>query len=73
MDTKINLKLSQLGYNYLRDIYSDVNILTQGEINPKLSPFILRSLISVIQNIPAVIQNGISRNEQISIVILVPR
>lgn len=69
LDTKFNIKLSQLGFNYLRDIYIEGKVLTRGEIILNWPPVISRPLLSLTLKIPAVIKNAISRNKQQPIVI----
>ena len=63
LGTKFHLQLSKAGYNYLRDLYVDGELLALGQIcDNKLTPVIRSSLVSVINAIPPCIKNVISRN-----------
>ena len=50
LGTKLNIKLSRAGYNYLWDLYIEGEMLTQGQFNRNLTPMVIRSLNT--QNTP---------------------
>ena len=72
LGTKFDLKLSQAGYNYLRDLYVNGQPLTvRHSVNNGLTPPIAHSLVTIIDKIPPFINNILSRND-IQIVLIFP-
>ena len=51
LGTKFNIKLSKLGYNFLRDLYSEGKLLTQEDFS-HLQPSSSRALRNIISKIP---------------------
>ena len=71
LGTQFNLQLSKAGYNYLKDLYVDGKLLTENLTlhNNRLAASITSSLVNLINRIPLVIKNIISRNLKKSTVI----
>ena len=68
LGTKFNVKLSKLGYNYLRDFYKEGALMKQVDLS-HLQPYILRALINLISKIPNNIKESITNASPRPIVI----
>ena len=69
LGTKLNIKLSRAGFNFLRDLYIEGEMLTQEQFNRNLTPMVTRSLVNLLNKIPPLIHNTISRSQQKPVVI----
>ena len=62
LGTRYNVKVSQLGYNFLRDLFRESKLLTQGDLS-HLQPSIYRAIINLTSKIPdritAIMNNSI--------------